>query len=180
MRVLGLVGVVLVSGCATTTSRLKLPPLEVVPKVELQRYLGTWYELASFPQSFQRGCTASTANYVLLPDGDVQVVNRCRLNALDGEEKVATGRARVVDTQTNAKLEVSFFRPFWGDYWIIQLDPEYRYAVVGNPGRDYLWILSRTPTVDEAVYEGIVTKLKADGYPLDRLVRTLQPAAKGP
>ncbi|MDP1829182.1 MAG: lipocalin family protein [Archangium sp.] len=170
-------GVVLISGCATTTSRLGLPPLQTVPKVDLQRYLGTWYELASFPQSFQKGCTGSTANYSLLPDGDVQVVNRCRLNSLEGEEKVATGLARVVDKDTNAKLEVSFFRPFWGDYWVIQLDPEYRYAVVGHPGRDYLWILSRTPTVDEAVYEGIVAGLKADGYPLDRLVRTLQPVS---
>lgn len=177
MRRLLWLGVVLISGCATTTSRLGLPPLQTVPKVDLQRYLGTWYELASFPQSFQKGCTGSTANYSLLPDGDVQVVNRCRLNALDGEEKVATGRARVVDQDTNAKLEVSFFRPFWGDYWVIQLDPEYQYAVVGHPGRDYLWILSRTPTVDEAVYEGIVAKLKADGYPLDRLVRTQQPVS---
>lgn len=175
MRKLLWLGVVLISGCATTTSRLGLPPLQTVPKVDLQRYLGTWYELASFPQSFQKGCTGSTANYSLLPDGDVQVVNRCRLNALDGEEKVATGLARVVDKDTNAKLEVSFFRPFWGDYWVIQLDPEYQYAVVGHPGRDYLWILSRTPTVDEAVYEGIVAKLKADGYPLDRLARTQQP-----
>ena len=170
---------VLICGCAaTTTSRLGLPPLQTVPKVELQRYLGTWYEVASFPQSFQRGCTATTATYALLPGGDIEVVNRCRLNALDGEEKVATGRARVVDKDTNAKLEVSFFRPFWGDYWIIQLDPEYGYAVVGHPGRDYLWILSRTPTLDDAVYAHIVSELKADGYPLDRLVRTLQPAPK--
>ncbi len=163
------------SACATTTSQLNLPPLQTVPKVELSRYLGTWYELASFPQSFSRGCTGSTANYSLLPDGDIQVINSCRLESLEGKEKVATGRARVVDKETNARLEVSFFRPFWGAYWIIQLDPEYRYAVVGHPSRDYLWILSRTPTVDDALYETIVEKLKAEGYPLDRLVRTLQP-----
>ena len=165
----------LLSACATTTSRLGLPPLQTVPSVDLKKYLGTWYEVASFPQSFQRGCTATTATYSLLEDGDVQVLNRCRLNSLDGEEKVATGRARLVDRQSNAKLEVSFFRPFWGDYWIIQLGPDYEYAVVGHPGRDYLWILSRTPAVDENVYAGIVVTLKADGYPLDRLVRTLQP-----
>ena len=175
MRAFPVLGVVLISACATTTSRLDLPPLQTVPHVELQRYLGTWYELANFPQSFQKGCTGSTANYSLLEGGEIQVVNRCRLNSLDGEEKVATGRARVVDQQTNAKLEVSFFRPFWGDYWIIQLEPDYHYAVVGHPGRDYLWILSRTPHVDDATWEAILAKLKADGYPLDRLVRTLQP-----
>jgi apolipoprotein D and lipocalin family protein len=175
MRLPVLACLLLFGACATTTSRLGLPAVQTVPRVELPRYLGTWYELASFPQSFQRGCTATTATYSLLEDGDIQVLNRCRLNSLDGEEKVATGRARVVDRQTNAKLEVSFFRPFWGDYWIIQLEPDYQYAVVGHPGRDYLWILSRTPIVDDATYEGILAKLKADGYPLDRLVRTLQP-----
>jgi apolipoprotein D and lipocalin family protein len=171
-----LAAVVLISGCASTTSRLKLPPLQTVPHVDVDRYLGTWFEIASFPQSFQAGCTATTANYSLLPDGELKVLNRCRLDRVDGEEKVATGRARVVDRQTNAKLEVSFFRPFWGDYWIIQLDPDYRFVVVGHPGRDYLWILARTPVLDAETYDGIVAKLKADGYPLDRLVRTVQPA----
>jgi apolipoprotein D and lipocalin family protein len=174
MRAL-LVCLVLSSGCATTASRLNLPPLQTVPKVDLQRYLGTWYELAAFPQSFQRGCTGTTATYSLREDGQLDVLNRCRLGTLDGKEKVATGRARVVDAQTNAKLEVSFFRPFWGDYWIIQLDPDYRYVVVGHPSRDYLWILSRTPTMEPALYDSIIAKLEADGYPLDRLVRTEQP-----
>jgi apolipoprotein D and lipocalin family protein len=99
---------------------------------------------------------------------------------LQGEEDTAEGRARVVDKVTNAKLEVSFFRPFWGDYWIIQLAPDYSYAVVGHPGRDYLWILSRTPQMDEAVYQGILAKLTEQGYPLDRLQKTLQPTPVGP
>lgn len=166
----------LLSGCATTTSRLDLPPVQTVPRVDLQRYLGTWYEWASFPQRFQKGCTGSTATYSLKPGGgEVEVVNRCRLGSLEGEEKVARGRARVVDDETNAKLEVSFFGPFWGAYWIIQLDPDYRYAVVGHPSRDYLWILSRTPAVDEALFAEITEQLKADGFPLDRLQRTVQP-----
>lgn len=136
MRVL-LLPALLLSACGTTTTaRLKLPPLETVPSVELQRYLGTWYEVASFPQSFQKGCTGTTATYSLREDGKIDVVNRCRLGSLQGEEKVANGRARVVDTTTNARLEVSFFGPFWGAYWIIQLDPDYRYAVVGHPSRD--------------------------------------------
>ncbi len=165
------------TGCATTstTERLKLPPLQTVPKVELSRYLGTWYEIAAFPQWFQEGCTGTTATYETRDDGDIDVTNRCRLQTLDGELEVANGVARVVDQKSNAKLEVSFFQPFWGAYWIIELAPDYSYVVVGHPGRDYLWILSRTPTMPPAVYEGIVDRLKAQNYPLDRLKVTQQP-----
>ncbi len=100
------------AGCAsTTTARRELPELRTVPRVELARYMGTWFEIASFPQRFQRGCTATTATYTLRDDGHVEVVNRCRKGSPDGPEKVAIGRARVADPSTNAKLEVSFFRP---------------------------------------------------------------------
>ena len=164
------------AGCAaSTTERLGLGPVDVVAKVDLERYAGTWYEIASFPQSFQRGCTATTANYTLLEDGDVRVFNRCRKGALDGEEDTAEGRARVVDPAAPGKLQVSFFRPFWGDYWVVELEPDYRYAVVGHPSRDYLWILSRTPQLDDATYTAIVARLEAKGFPIDRLQRTLQP-----
>ncbi len=168
---------VALAGCATTTQRLSLPPLETVKQVDLERYLGTWYEIASFPQSFQKGCTATTATYSARPDGEIDVLNRCRKDRLDGEEKTAHGRARVVDAATGAKLEVSFFRPFWGDYWIVDLGPNYEYAVVGHPGRDYLWILSRAPSMDAAVYLAIVTRLEQQGYDTSRLEKTLQPAA---
>jgi apolipoprotein D and lipocalin family protein len=169
-------GILAFTGCGTTaTERLRLPPLVTVSHVDLSRYLGTWYEIASFPQRFQRGCTASSANYVLRADGDIDVVNRCRKDALDGEEKVAKGRARVVDKATGAKLKVSFFRPFWGDYWIIDLGADYDYAVVGHPSRDYLWILSRTRAMNPALYEAIVQRLRAQGYEVDRLHQTLQP-----
>jgi len=165
------------AGCGTTaTERLRLPELETVASVDLERYLGTWYDIASFPQSFQEGCTGSTAVYALRDDGEIDVVNRCRKGSLDGEEDVAEGRARVVDSSTNAKLEVSFFRPFWGEYWVIDLGADYEYAVVGHPSRDYLWILSRTPTMDAAVYGGILARLRAHGYEIDRLVRTPQRA----
>lgn len=160
-------------GCAvSSTERLKLPPLKTVERVELNRYLGTWYEISSFPQSFQRGCTGTTANYALRADGEIDVTNRCRKGGLDGPESVATGRARVVDPTSNARLEVSFFRPFWGDYWVIDLEPDYGFAVVGHPGRDFLWILSRTPTLEAAVYEGILQRLRAQGYETERLART--------
>lgn len=142
--------------------------------VDLNRYVGTWYDIASFPQRFQKGCTGSTATYTIRRDGDIDVVNRCRLNSLDGKEKVAKGRAQVVNKATNAKLKVSFFRPFWGDYWIIDLGWNYEYAVVGHPSRDYLWILSRTPTMDATVYDEIIGRLKEQGYEVQRLNRTLQ------
>lgn len=177
-RAAGLLGALaLAAGCATsTTERLRLPPLQTVAQVDLSRYLGTWYEIAHFPQSFQRGCTATTATYTLRQDGDLEVLNRCRRGSLDGKETSAHGRARVVDRSSGAKLEVSFFRPFWGDYWIIDLSDDYSHAVVGHPGRDYLWILARSPTMAEATYQGIVARLETQGYQTSRLVRTLQVA----
>ena len=167
-------------GCAaSTTVRKGLPPLTTVEKVDLGRYLGTWYEIASFPQSFQKDCFGTTAAYALEDGGLVNVVNRCRKGSLDGPEDVAIGRARVVDPSTGAKLEVSFFRPFWGDYWVIDLVEDYAYAVVGEPGRDYLWILSRTPALDDATYTGILERLRGKSYDLERLQRTAQRPTAG-
>ena len=175
-RLAGLLfGSLAAAGCATTTTRLKLPELRTVGRVDLERYVGTWYEIASFPQRFQRGCTGTTATYTLRKDGQIDVLNRCWRDSLTGRETEAKGRARVVDPSTNAKLKVSFFRPFWGDYWIVALGPDYEYAVVGHPSRDYLWILSRRPTLDGALYEGIVNRLREQGYEVSRLNRTLQP-----
>lgn len=167
------------TGCATTTERLGLPAVQTVPKVDLAKYAGTWYEIAAFPILAERGCTGVTATYTVRDDGEIDVLNRCRQYTLDGPEDSVKGRARVVDASTNAKLEVSFFRPFWGDYWVIDLAPDYSYAVVGHPSRDYLWILARTPQLPEDTYSGIVKRLQDQGYPLDRLVRTVQaPAPK--
>ena len=169
----------LASGCATTTTaRLHLPVLRTVEHVDLQRYLGTWYEIASFPQGFQRGCTATMATYAMRQDGQIDVLNRCRKSSLDGPGKEARGRARVVDRASNAKLEVSFFWPFWGDYWIIDLGIDYEYAVVGHPSRDYLWILSRSPTMNPESYDSIVRRLEAQGYETVRLQRTAQPGPR--
>ena len=117
---------------------------------------------------------AREAEMARFRDGEIDVLNKCRKGELDGPEDVAEGRARVVDRETNAKLEVSFFGPFWGDYWIIDLGPNYEYAVVGHPSRDYLWILSRTPTLEPNPYDGILSRLEAMGYPLEPLEKTLQ------
>jgi apolipoprotein D and lipocalin family protein len=159
-------------GC-TATAKDK-PALTVVAPVDLERYLGKWYEIASYPAWFQKGCTGSTAEYSLLPDGKIQVVNRCRKDNLDGRLKESKGKAEVIDTATNAKLKVWFFWPFKGNYWIIDLNSDYQWAVVGEPSRKYLWILSRTPTMDEAVYQGILGRLPQKGYDPARLRKTAQ------
>lgn len=166
----------LVACSKTTTERLNLPPLPTVPSVDLERYLGTWYEIASYPQSFQEGCTGTTANYSREEDGTIKVVNRCRKGSLSGPEDVAEGKARVVDQASGAKLEVSFFRPFWGDYWIIELGENYEYAVVGHPSRDYLWILARQPALPPRVYQEILSHVETMGYDPERLQRTVQPS----
>ena len=149
-------------------------PLTVVDSVDLQRYLGKWYEIASYPAWFQKGCAGSTAEYSLLPDGKIQVVNRCRKDSLDGPLKESKGKAEVADTATNAKLKVWFFWPFKGNYWIIDLSPDYQWAVVGEPSRKYLWILSRTPTLDKGVYQGILGRLPQKGYDPAGLRKTTQ------
>lgn len=153
-------------------------PLSVVQKVDLDRYLGQWFEIASYPAWFARNCTGVTADYSLREGGGIKVVNRCFKNSLDGQLKEARGRAKVVDSETNAKLKVSFFGPFWGNYWIVDLDPEYRWAVVGEPKRKYLWILSRTPSLDKDTLDGILSRLPAKGYDANRLQWTPQAETK--
>jgi apolipoprotein D and lipocalin family protein len=119
-------------------------------------------------------CEAVTAQYTLRPDGGVDVLNRCRNAAADGAMRSATAIARSA-SPGNDRLRVSFFWPFFGDYWIIGLDPEYRWAVVGAPRRDYLWVLSRTPVMTEADYAAAVAIARREGFAVERLQRTVQP-----
>lgn len=152
-------------------------PLDVVPQLDLDRFVGRWYEIASFPQHFQKGCVATTANYTRRDDGRIRVENECRDQSFDGDLRRAEGVAWLADPGgSQAKLKVRFFWPFYGDYWVIELDSDYRYAVVGHPSRDYLWILARTPTLDPGVYEALLSRIESHGYDLERLNRTPQPA----
>ena len=151
------------------------PSLNVtVPTLDVGRYLGTWYEIARFPSYFERGCVGTTATYSLRSDGDIEVLNRCVKGSLQGKLKEAKGKAWVPNPSEPGKLKVQFFWPFRGDYWVVELGENYQYSVVGNPDFDYCWILSRTPTLPAEVYEGIVSRLKERGYPVERFERVPQ------
>ncbi len=149
-----------------------------VDYVDIERYMGKWYEIARFPQYFQRNCGASIAEYTLDKDGSVKVVNSCK--RLDNPQKIKSAKARafVVDEQTNAKLKVSFVPILrrWGlfaaDYWIFDLGPDYEYALVGGPDRKSLWILSRTPTLSELDYQHLIEVATEQGFDATRLVRS--------
>ena len=147
--------------------------LEVVPHVELEKYLGKWYEIAHLPAKFQEGCNETIATYTLSTDGNISVLNQC---TKDGKMKQAKGKAKVVDKNSNAKLKVSFFWPFYGDYWIIKLGNTYDYSVVGTPNRKYLWILSRTPQMDDNLYSQIIEYVKLKGFDANKIIRTFQKA----
>lgn len=155
------------------------PPVQVVDSVDLDRYMGLWYELARLPNEYQEECVSDVrATYVLGEEGEVDVLNQCR--TAEGLQD-ARGVARVVDEATRAKLEVRFapgavsFLPWvWGDYWIIGLADDYSWATVGSPDRETLWILSRTPELGEAEYAAAVRAAERNGFDVDRLVRTKQ------
>ena len=150
--------------------------LETVSQVNLDRYVGTWYEVARLPNWFQDQCIGNvTADYRQLDNGNIEVVNRCLKD--DGQTDEARGVARIVDTATNAKLEVSFvsvfgWNLFWGDYWILDLGDEYEYVVIGMPGRKYAWILSRTVQLSPEVRSHIRQVLIRAGYDPKSLVET--------
>lgn len=160
--------------------RQRHAPLAVAEQVDLARYAGLWYEIARLPTRFEKGCQHVTAEYKLRPDGKVSVVNSCRKGNPAGPLETARGTARVVDSATNAKLKVSFFWPFEGDYWILDLDPDYQYALVGEPSRENLWLLSRTPQLAQPVREQLIAVAQAAGFPVEKLIFTSQPAADLP
>lgn len=150
-------------------------PLAPIPALDLPRYMGRWHEIARFPNGFQKKCVAAaTAEYALQPDGTVKVVNRC-LKA-DGSVSVAEAEGRRVGAEGSAKLEVRFapawlsFLPFvWGKYWVVDLTSDYQLAAVGEPGRDYLWILARAESVDRADYEALLARLALKGFDVTKL-----------
>lgn len=145
------------------------PELETAQHVDLERYLGQWYAVAEIPQWFNRRCVGTKAHYSLADDGSIMVVNSCRRGSLDGRERTIQARAEVVDETTNARLEVTFFFFIKGDYWILEVGDDYQYAVVGEPQRENLWILSREKELDEVLYQEILQRVEAQGFNISKL-----------
>ena len=153
------------------TNILNAQELKTVSSVDLNKYSGTWYEIASFPQRFQKNCECTSAVYTPTDKGYIIVENRCTRN---DKESYIKGKAFVDANTGNAKLKVQFFWPFKGKYWIIDLADDYSYAVVSHPNKKYLWILSRKPKLDDDVYNAIITRLKEKGFGLSKLQLTKQ------
>lgn len=159
------------------------PALTPIASLDVPRYMGTWYEIAKYPNSFQKKCVADTrADYSLRPDGKLQVINRCRM--ANGEVNEAIGAARQLGETNSPKLEVrfapawlSFISAVWGDYWVIDLDPAYQLVAVSEPTREYLWVLSRTPQVAPAAYDALLARLAGQGFDLKRLTLSPQPGS---
>jgi apolipoprotein D and lipocalin family protein len=159
-------------------------PLQTIARLDVGRYLGTWYEIAKYPNRFQRQCVADTsALYRLRDDGQLDVINRCR--QANGQVVEAVGRARQDGPADSPKLKVRFAPAWlswlpmvWGNYWVIDLDPDYQLVAVSEPGREYLWVLSRTPTVEAGTYQALLNRLREKGFDLGRLEKTAQPVSK--
>jgi lipocalin len=164
----------LLLGCATSGALPGAGPLTSVDDLSIERYLGTWYEIAKYPNSFERGLVGVKADYSLRGDGDVRVMNSGYEGSFDGDRSTAEGHAWIPDPSEPAKLRVSFFWPFSGRYWVIALDPNYHWAVVGEPGRRYLWILSRSKTMPEETYQALVARIHELGYDTSRLEKMPQ------
>jgi apolipoprotein D and lipocalin family protein len=171
----GWLALALIAFAAIAPAHAEPAPLQSVPSVDVPRYMGTWHEIAKYPNWFQRKCASSTqATYTLQTDGRVQVLNRCKTDK--GEWTEALGAARQIGGPNSPRLKVRFapewlsFIPLvWGDYWIIDLDPDYQWVVVSEPKREYLWILSRTPQMPAAIYQELLGKLHDRGFDLKRI-----------
>lgn len=169
-------GALALAGCAAVLSRHPVGNRSVpepAKDVDVKRYLGRWFEIARYEQSFQAGCEGVTADYSLRADGSIDVLNSCRKP--DGRIKQARGRAEVLDRSSNAKLRVSFFWPFYGDYWVLDHADDYSWSIVGEPSGRYLWILAREPKPSEARVTELIRRTGAMGYDTSQLLRTKQP-----
>lgn len=156
--------------CAQTPNQ----PLELVQSIELQRFLGKWYEIGGIPTPEQANCTGTTATYTAKSATELDVLNRCFEKSLTGREISAKGRAYIPNPAEPTKLKVEFFWPFAGDYQIMALDPEYQYAMIGTPSRRYLWVLSRSPELPESTWKTLVDSAVAQGYDSSKIIKTLQ------
>jgi apolipoprotein D and lipocalin family protein len=164
-------------GILLTSSKMNETMIDnsVVKKLDVQKYLGTWYEIARYDHFFERGLVGVTANYSLREDGLIKVTNSGFKNSLDGKLSQAIGKAKIPDPVNEpAKLKVSFFLFFYADYFVMELDKDYQWAVIGSNTDKYLWILSRTPQIPDQLYNELLQKLKKRGYDVSSLIKVVQ------
>jgi apolipoprotein D and lipocalin family protein len=169
--------------CSVTSHAQALPPVQTIASLDVTRYMGTWFELAKFPNVFQRRCVSNTrAVYTLNVDNTVQVLNRCRIQ--DGSTIEALGQAKQIGNATSPVLKVRFAPEWlgwlplvWGDYWVIDLDDQYQLAAVSDAKREYLWVLSRSPKTDPSQYAALLQRLQQQGFDIDKLEVTTHDAA---
>lgn len=154
--------------CGQTTQKNSGMDVSTLKELDLDRYLGTWYEIARFDHRFERNLEGVTATYSMRDDGKIKVVNQGYKGSLDGELDTAVGKAKF--TSDPGKLKVSFFWFFYGDYFVLELDPDYRWVLIGSSSPNYLWILSRTPQLDEATKQHILDKAASRGYDTSKLI----------
>lgn len=167
--------VLLVTSCKTEAMTQPDQTINSEFDFELEKYLGTWYEIARFDHSFERGLEGITANYSLRSDGKIRVLNQGYKGSLNGKLKKAEGKAKLTSPETPRNLKVSFFWNFYGSYNILELDANYQYALIGSNSDKYLWILSRTPQLDKAILDQLLEKAKARGYDTSKLIMVQQP-----
>jgi len=163
------------TACTSTKNQESMIDKTVVKELDLQKYLGTWYELARYNHKFERGLVGVTANYSVREDGKIKVLNSGYKISLDGKFKQATGKAYIPDAEVEpAKLKVSFFWNFYGDYFVLDLEENYQWAIIGSSSDNYLWILSRTPQMDPDLYNKLLENIKSRGYDISQLIKVEQ------
>lgn len=161
--------------CTNTKIQESMIDKTVVKELNLEKYLGTWYELARYNHKFERGLVGVTANYSIREDGKIKVLNSGYKKSLDGKLSKATGKAFLPDPVSEpGKLKVSFFWNFYGDYFVMELDEDYQWAIIGSSSDSFLWILSRTPQLEPALYDELLDKIKSRGYDLSSLIKVEQ------
>lgn len=183
MNIIWILILLLITSITSAFGQGSMAELKTVDSVDVERYAGRWYEIAKYPNRFQKSCVSdTTADYVQKSNGRLEVTNSCIKK--DGKINRAVGKAKIVDKTTKAKLKVRFAPGFlsflgfvWGDYWIIDLADDYSYAVIAEPGRNYFWILSRKPEMDDKTYQAILSRAEAKGFKSSRIVRTVHKAA---
>lgn len=179
-RTISITILVIITSISAIAQSKKATELTTVPKLDLSRYAGKWFEIARYPNKFQKQCVGNTtATYSLKGEGKLEVLNECLER--DGKTSSAKAAGKIADKTTNAKLKVRFAPSFisflsfvWADYWVIDLAKDYSYAVVGTPERDYFWILSRQPEMKESVFQEILRKAESKGFDPNRVVKTPQ------